>query len=68
VEAHGILVSARMAVQKELKRGLYRDVTPEWLKTPLPFHLIYAEALLPPVARRFIRFIAAPEELSSCWE
>ncbi|HEY3369164.1 MAG TPA: LysR family transcriptional regulator [Symbiobacteriaceae bacterium] len=68
-EAHGgVLVSARMAVAKELKRGHYRDVTPEWLKAPLPFHLIYAEELLPPVARRFIRFIAAPEELASCWE
>lgn len=68
-EAHGgVLVTARMAVQKELKRGTYRDITPEWPKLPLPFHLVYFEELLPAVARRFIRFIAAPEELSSCWE
>ncbi|MGE5675342.1 MAG: LysR family transcriptional regulator [Mycobacterium leprae] len=69
VEAHGgVLISARMAVQKELKRGVYRDITPEWLKTTLPFHLVYAEELLAPVARRFIRFIAGPEEFASCWE
>jgi DNA-binding transcriptional LysR family regulator len=68
-EAHGgVLVGARMAVQRELKRGTYHDITPEGLKVPLPFHLAYVEELLPPVARRFIRFIAAPEELASCWE
>ncbi|HYF94369.1 MAG TPA: LysR family transcriptional regulator [Symbiobacteriaceae bacterium] len=64
----GVLVCTRMVVQRELRRGLYRDVTPEWLRMTVPFHLIYIEDTLPPVARRFIRFIAAPEELASCWE
>lgn len=63
----GVLVSTRMSVQRELRRGLYRDVTPDWLRVPVPFHLIYLADSLPPVARRFIRFIAAPEELASCW-
>lgn len=64
----GVLVCTRMVVQRELRRGLYRDVTPDWLRVLVPFHLIYIEDTLPPVARRFIRFIAAPEELASCWE
>lgn len=69
VDAHGgVMVCSRMAVQRDLKRGTYRDVTPEGLKMTLPFHLICLEGALPPVALRFIRFIAAPEELTSCWE
>lgn len=64
----GLLICTRMVVQRELRRGLYRDVTPDWLRVLVPFHLIYLEETLPPVARRFIRFIAAPEELASCWE
>lgn len=64
----GVMVCTRMVVQRELRRGHYRDVTPDWLKTLVPIHLIYLEETLPPVARRFIRFIAAPEELASCWE
>lgn len=68
VEAHGgVMLATRMSVQKELKRGLYRDVTPEELKMTVPFHLICYEESLPPVARRLIRFIAGPEELDSCW-
>lgn len=63
----GILLCTRMAVQKELKRGTYRDVTPEALEMKVPFHLICIEETLPPVARRFIRFMAAPEELTDCW-
>ena len=64
----GVLICTRMVVQRELRRGQYRDVTPDWLRALVPFHLIYVEETLPPVARRFIRFIAAPEELASCWE
>lgn len=64
----GILICSRMAVQREIRRGMYRDITPDWLRVMVPFHLIYIEETLPPVARRFIRFIAAPEELSTCWE
>jgi LysR family transcriptional regulator, transcriptional activator of the cysJI operon len=64
----GALVCTRMVVQRELRRGMYRDVTPDWLRVLVPFHLIYREETLPPVARRFIRFIAAPEEIASCWE
>ncbi|HWI64139.1 MAG TPA: LysR family transcriptional regulator [Symbiobacteriaceae bacterium] len=64
----GVLICTRMVVQRELRRGQYRDVTPDWLRVPVPFHLIYLEETLPPVARRFVRFIAAPEELASCWE
>ncbi|MFZ5827886.1 MAG: LysR family transcriptional regulator [Bacillota bacterium] len=68
VEAHGgVMLATRMSVQKELKRGLYRDVTPEELQMMIPFHLICYEESLPPVARRLIRFIAGPEELDSCW-
>jgi len=64
----GMLICTRMVVQRELRRGLYRDVTPDWMRVLVPFHLIYIEETLPPVARRFVRFIAAPEELASCWE
>lgn len=69
VEAHGgVMVTARMAVQRELRQNRYTDITPEWLNQRLPFHLAYMRESLPPVACRFVRFIAAPEELSSCWE
>jgi len=69
IDAHGgVMVCSRMAVQRDLKRGNYRDVTPEGLKMTLPFHLVCLEESLPPVARRFIRFIAAPEELTACWD
>lgn len=64
----GVLICTRMVVQRELRRGMYRDVTPDWFRVLVPFHLIYMEETLPPVARRFIRFIAAPEEMASCWE
>ena len=67
VEAHGgVMLATRMSVQKELKRGLYRDVTPEKLEMMIPFHLICYEESLPPVARRLIRFISATRELDSC--
>lgn len=64
----GVLICMRMAVQRELRRGTYRDITPDWLRVSVPFHLLYMEDTIPPVARRFVRFIAAPEELASCWE
>lgn len=68
VESHdSVMLATRMSVQKELKRGTYRDVTPPELQTAIPFHLLCYEEQLPPVARRFVRFIAAPEELDSCW-
>lgn len=63
----GVMLCTRMALQRELRRDIYRDVTPEGLVMPIPFHLVCFEEALPPVARRFIRFIAAPEELASCW-
>lgn len=62
-----VMLCTRMAVQKELKAGLYMDVTPYGWEIRVPFHLVCLEESLPPVARRFIRFIAAPEELASCW-
>lgn len=69
VEAHGgVMVTARMAVQRELRQNRYIDITPEGLSRRLPFHLAYQKESLPPVACRFVRFITAPEELSSCWE
>lgn len=68
VEAYGgVLACTRMSVQKELKRGVLRDVTPEGLQLSVPFHLVCLEDALPPVARRFVRFISTPEELASCW-
>jgi len=63
----GVMVCTRMAVQKELKKGTFKDVTPEGWEITVAFHLVCLEETLPPVARRFIRFIAAPEELASCW-
>jgi len=63
----GVMVCTRMSVQKELKRESYREVTPEDWEVKVPFHLVCMEETLPPVARRFIRFVAAPEELASCW-
>lgn len=68
LESHGgVMLCTRMAVQKELRRGHLRDITPAGLTMTISFHLICIEETLPPVARRFIRFIAAPEELESCW-
>lgn len=68
LEAHGgVMLTTRMAVQKELRAETYKEVTPASLPMKLPFHLVCFEESLPPVARRFIRFIAAPEELASCW-
>lgn len=68
METHGgVMLGTRMSVQKELQRGTYRDVTPPELRIAIPFHLICFEEQLPPVARRFIRFIAAPEEMAPCW-
>lgn len=63
----GVMLCTRMAVQRELRRDIYREVTPEGVEMAIPFHLICFEESLPPVARRFIRFIAAPEEVASCW-
>ncbi|HEY3368025.1 MAG TPA: LysR family transcriptional regulator [Symbiobacteriaceae bacterium] len=68
LETHGgVLLCTRMAVQNELRRGALKDITPEGLTMPLPFHLVCREEQLQPIARRFVRFIAAPEELESCW-
>ena len=63
----GVMLGTRMSVQKELQRGAYREITPAELRITVPFHLICFEEQLPPVARRFIRFIAAPEEMAPCW-
>lgn len=63
----GVLVCTRMAVQRELQRGTYHDVTPEPLRVTVPFHLLCFDETLSPVARRFIRSIAPSEEMTPCW-
>ncbi|MFZ5815565.1 MAG: LysR family transcriptional regulator [Bacillota bacterium] len=68
VESHdSVMLITRMSVQKELNRGSLREITPPELKMQIPFHLLCYEEQLSPVALRFVRFIAAPQELETCW-
>lgn len=62
----GVGVITRAAVQKELRRGVFRDITPAAWKLPISFRVFYQDEFVPGVAKRFVRFITQPEEFGSC--
>lgn len=62
----GVGVITRSTVQRELRRGAFQDVTPAGWAISIGFKVFFQAEFVPSVARRFIRFVAQPEDLGPC--
>lgn len=67
VEAgYSVSICLRLAVQKEIRRGLLMALPIEGIDSPVTYSLLYPDSDLTNVTKRFIRFILSPGELEVC--
>lgn len=63
----GLTIACRMAVQKEIRHGSLKALTIKDLPLSITFKVIYRPGEFPnPMAQRFVRFIAAPDQRAFC--
>ncbi len=63
----GVSLCADVAVQNEVKQGTILALPIEGVDITLPFHLVYLpEKFLSSVAKKFIRFVAMPDQRGFC--
>ena len=63
---HGVSISLRLTVQKELRHGNVLALAIENVDSRVEYNLVYRDDDLSSVAKRFIRFITSPGELEVC--
>jgi len=67
VEAgYGVTICLRLIVKKELRHGNLLAIPIENLDNRVEYSLVYRDADLTGIAKRFVRFITAPGELELC--
>lgn len=65
-KGHGVSVCLRLTVQRELRHGIVLALPIENITQSVEYNLVYRDAELSSIAKRFIRFIMAPGELEVC--
>ncbi|SDF09382.1 LysR family transcriptional regulator [Sporolituus thermophilus] len=65
-KGHGVSICLRLTVQKELRHGTLLALPIENIAQSVEYNLVYRDADLSGIAKRFIRFITLPGELEVC--
>lgn len=63
---HGVSMCLRLTIQRELRHGTILALPIDGIDQTVEYNLVYREADLSGMAKRFIRFIASPGELEVC--